>query len=233
MMPWTKGAKATKNTGVEWGTTWDEGAADYMERAGGKSLLLSTALLHMKQRKTDDDKKIFKKVTDFITAPEPAGNAGKANHKILRQAMKEVEIFESKAEGGVYANQETNIDPVWLCFFVAFKIAKVGSIDQFYLYQRDLPNPNACKKIRGANNMKHVLGAMAEGGLVGMQSLRNALSECTRINLPPWVLKPSRLYDAAAPIGACDVLNAFNTLDHPTFSWRYSLLRFQEEKRSS
>lgn len=175
---------------------------------------------------------ILDKVEKFIAEPEPTTEAAKFNHKILRKAMRELEIFETEpdeGEGGIYANQETNIDPLWLCFFTAFKIAKVSSLDEFYLYQRGVYG--ACKKIRGATNMKHALGAMMDGGLVGMKELRNAMSECTHINLPPWILKPSRLYDAAAPIGACDALNVFNTLGKPTFSWRYYLcLDFSKKK---
>lgn len=47
------------------------------------------------------------------------------------------------------------------------------------------------------------------------------------------MLKSSRLYDAAAPIGVCDVINAYNTMGKPTFSWRYYLcLDFARQKKA-
>lgn len=108
-----------------------------------------------------------------------------------------------------------------LVFFVTNKIAIIKNTGPFYNYQRDIYN--VCRIIRGAGNVSSVLKVMNALGILGMKDVLNAMSSCTNIHLPPRILKPSRLYDVAAPICPCDVLNATNTIGLPSCSWRYYL----------
>ncbi|AJG39309.1 nucleocapsid protein [Sanxia Water Strider Virus 1] len=180
---------------------------------GGRCLLASTAVAKDTQLEGDLLNTITRK---FHAMPQDHVNY-QLFDRIIREANAILDPEDvDAADGAGFLSQRSNIDPLWLTFYFAFKVIKL-SVADFYKWQRAIYA--TCRKIRGKENIRAVLATMLD--LPGVQDTLGKMSQSTEIHTPPWVMHFSRLYDIAAVICPCDAYNVAATIQTPAISWRY------------
>jgi len=180
---------------------------------GGSALLLSSALAKDHQTGGNMRERVAEALEGMIR--------NHPNYAMFTRAMAESGAMlnpqdEDAAQGAGFLSQRSNIDPLWLTFYIAFKVLSL-SVADFYKWQSAIYT--TCRTIRGKNNLRAVLSTFQQYPGVGLTI--NSMSNSSEIYSPPWVLHWSRLYDIAACIGPCDSKKPDLTISKPAVSWRY------------
>ncbi|QMP82319.1 nucleocapsid protein [red goblin roach virus 1] len=194
------------------GNEWVERPAGMADR--GNALLLSSALARDSQLLGD----LLTRAEAFVADER---NAENVNLDLLKRAVVEARSMlkpdhPDAGAGAGFQSQRSNIDPLFLTFYIAFKQLAL-TVKDFYLWQGAIYT--AGRMIRGKGKMTILLRSLV--GRPGIADMINKLSQSTAIHSPPWVLNSSRIYDMVAAIGICDTFNPNATITTPGISWRY------------
>lgn len=196
----------------------------WVDTPGTRALLLSSALAKDQQL----GGQLLERVKQYV---DDADNVEGPNYDMLSRAVVEADNFlnpahEDAGEGAGFMSQRSNIDPLFLTFYIAFHVLNL-SVSDFYNWQRAIYT--AGRKIRGKTNMGLVLRGFNR--FPGVELMMTKLSQSTEMHCPPWVLNTSRIYDIVACIGICDCKNVAVTITNPGVSWRY-FFNIRAENRS-
>lgn len=143
LLPFKNGLRASEGAGL---------TADGLVRTG-KVYLVSTALAAIQQKiDREEGGSLIDGLKEKLDTFNPQTRVGRENKEIITACVGEAEsilngsLDLSSGQSAGFNGQDSNIDPVWLTFFVAVKVCKL-TINDFYNWQRGIYI--ATRKLRG------------------------------------------------------------------------------------